>query len=1434
MNTVEFINYLLSLNIKLSVQGDRLDCHAPPRIMTKEIQTEIKERKQEIIEILAMVNQAKQPSFQKIKPISRKKQEFSLSFAQERLWFINQLEGTNSIYNFTKILELEGLLNTEVLKKAIAHLFQRHESLRTNFKNKEGKPIQIIHAQVDFSLPIINLEKLYIEEQEEKIEKIIQQEKEYCFNLEKDRLAKFCLLRISREKHILIISMHHIITDGWSMGILNQELSHLYQAYSDNLTPNLEPLTIQYIDFAVWQREFFKGKKLDKQVSYWQKRLAGIPQLIDLPLDKPRPPIQTFAGETKRFNLNQEITQKLKILAQNNKTTLYITLLTAFAILLNRYTHQSDLVIGSPIANRNRKEIEGLIGFFANNLALRINLSENPTFPELLTRVKEVALEAYEHQDLPFEKLVEELNPQRNLSHNPIFQVVFALQNVPEGNLKLEDLEIKEIQTKVKTAKFDLSLVITEKDRQLNCVWQYNTDLFFPDSIERMIGHWQILLEGIINNPNQKISYLPLLTEAEKQQILVDWNKTEANYPKDKCIHQLFEEQVAKTPDNIAVVFEEQQLTYRQLNEKANQLGHYLRKLGIKAETLVAICVERSLEMIIGILGILKAGGAYLPVDPHYPQKRISYILEDSGVKVLLTQNSLRESFRNNQEKIVCLDKDWAVIEQSSKDYLDIRTSSHNLAYVIYTSGSTGKPKGVAVEHQQIVNYLYAVLERFEFVPQSSFAMVSTVAADLGNTMLFPCLCTGGQLHLLSAEQVSESSAFAEYLSQYAIDYLKIVPSHLVALQNSAGTASLLPRRGLILGGEASSMELVKHLLKLNPRCKIFNHYGPTETTVGVLTYQVLGNNLWPQLQTLPLGRPLGNIQVYLLDPQLNPVPIGVSGEIYIGGRGVSRGYLNQPELTAEKFIRNPYESSVGEYFYKTGDLGRYLPDGTIEFLGRIDDQIKVRGFRVEPSEIKMVLCQHPYVSEAVVLPWQKHSNQVDLVAYIVPQPLFSPTIQGLPRYKLPNNLAVVHLNKNETDYIFKEVFELQAYVRHGITINPGDCVFDVGANIGLFTLFSHLVGQGPKIYAFEPNPTVFKLLKANSSLYNVDIQLFNFGLSDINKSATFSYFPSFSLLSGFYADADTEREVVKNFIINQQQHEGNWEIDTLIEQADEILESRFDEYKFSAELRTLSEIIRDYGIESIDLLKINVEKSELDVMRGIEAEHWRKIRQIVVEVDIQENLEPIITLLKQYGYDYLVDQDALLNNTQLCYIYAIRPSKQGKLINEESPQAHIRQLSIRHDSTLLSSRELKNFLKERLPEYMIPSVFVFLESLPLTPNGKIDKKALPEPNLEANREEEFVAPRNKIEIKLARIWQEVLGIEKIGINDNFFDLGGHSLLATQVVSRIRNIFQIELPLKYLFQYPTIKQLDQYLTIFCSTQIHVEQLAQEGYESMDF
>jgi amino acid adenylation domain-containing protein len=1032
--------------------------------------------------------------------LSRETREFPLSFAQQRLWFLEELEPGRASYNIPYSLELRGELETESLRRTFQELVRRHEPLRTVFVSRQGEPVQrILPAPESWPLPLTDLSGLEPAAREAELRRLVSEEAARPFNLTAGPMLRSSLVRLGAREHVLLLTMHHIASDGWSLGVLVREVEALYEAFRTGRSAGLPELEVQYADFSQWQRQWLSGEVLEEQLTYWKKRLKGASDL-ELPTDRPRPPVRSQRGAGYTFTLPARLVPALEQVGREQGATLFMVLLAAYKVLLFRYSGQGDLTVGTPIASRTRPELEPLIGFFVNTLVVRTDLSDEPGFRELLSRVKEAALGAFSHQDVPFERLVEALGVPRDLSRTPLFQAMFVLHNEPVPAVAISGVESRLLMTDSGTSKFDLTLALTAHDGQLEGHFEYSLDLFEPSTIERMAGHLRTLLESIAKDTRQRISRLPLLTEAERRQLLEQWNQTRVAPEADTCVHHLFQAQVARTPEAIAISFRDSRLTYRELDNRANQLARHLQSLGVKPAAMVGLCVERSLDMIVGIFGILKAGATYVPLDPTYPPQRLGFMLRDSEASVVLTQEKLLSALPPHTLPTVCLDTAWAQISRLPTHEVTAEVTPNDLAYVIYTSGSTGQPKGSLLTHRGLCNTALAVAKAERLGPGSKVLQFAAIAFDASLWDSIPPLVSGAQLCLAPREELRPGDPLQATLEREAITVMALPPSVQVQLDPSR----LPAMKTVVSGGEACPPEVIR---MWQPGRKFINAYGPTEVTICATMHED------PSPERVTIGRALPNTQVYILRG-LEPVPVGVPGELCLSGHGLARGYLARAGLTAEKFIPHPFSSTPGARLYRTGDLVRWLPDGTIDFLGRIDDQVKLRGFRIELGEIETALADHPAVREAAVLLREDSPGDKRLVAYVVPE-------------------------------------------------------------------------QGQKI----------------------------------------------------------------------------------------------------------------------------------DVA------------------------------------------------------------------------------------------ELRAFLKPRLPDYMLPAAFVVMEAFSLTYTGKVDRKALPAPQKAQVERAPFVAPRNPTEERLAGIWAQVLRVDPVGIHDDFFALGGHSLLATQVISRVRGTFHIELPLRVLFEAPSVSEL---------------------------
>ncbi|MBD2092816.1 amino acid adenylation domain-containing protein [Microcoleus sp. FACHB-1515] len=938
---------------------------------------------------------------------------FPASFAQQRLWFIEQLVPEAALYTIPLVFRLKGSLDRSILEASLQAIIARHESLRTTFEFIDGQLMQTISASLQISLPLIDLQTLPATARESIALTEIRQAIEQPFDLHQGPLLRAKLWQIAAQEHLLLILLHHIIFDEWSSGVLIRELGAVYGAIANQQSVSLPELPIQYADFSHWQREWLQGEVLATQLAYWRQQLKDI-STLNLPAAAPRRAVQSYQGAIQFLELPQSLLDAIEALSQQAETTLFMTLLAAFQTLLHRYSGQTNIAIGSPIANRHRSELEGLIGFLVNSLVLRSNLEGNPTFLELLDRVREVTLAAYAHQDLPFEKLVEELQPVRNLSQNPLFQVVFALQNTPIEQLELPGLTLSSIEFETKTTRFDLELYVwkcTDNFRNLwGTGWQqtdglrgvivYNTDLFEADAIAALRQHFQTLLEGIVANPNARLSALPLLTQQAQKALIDRWENTQSEYPTRLCIHQQVELQVEQRPESIALQFANQKFTYRSLNQGSNQLARYLQKLGVCAEMPVGICLQDT-EAIAAMLAILKAGGAYVPLDASYPIDRLHFMLKDAQISIVLTQQQWADAFRIDSVNVICLEQEWAAIAQESEANLSIDCQPNQLAYVMYTSGSTGAAKGVMIPHRAVMR-LVCETNYVQIESGDRIAQIANLAFDAATFEIWGALLNGATLIGIDRDTTLSPVAFATAIQQQNISILFLT----TALLNQ--TASQVPDafrslKTLLFGGELANVDRVRSILQHGKPQRFIHVYGPTENTTFSTWYEV--QNVLEDAATIAIGQAISNTQVYVLDASLNPVPSGAVGEIYLGGDGLAIGYLNRPELTVEKFILSPFDDSR---IYKTGDRAFYRSDGNLEFLGRTDHQVKIRGFRIELGEIEAVLAQHPQVETAIVTVREIEGDR-QLIAYFVANPA-SPSDRELrdflkvklPAYMLP------------------------------------------------------------------------------------------------------------------------------------------------------------------------------------------------------------------------------------------------------------------------------------------------------------------------------------------------------------------------------------------------------------------------------------------------
>ena len=931
-----------------------------------------------------------------------------LSFTQQQFWLLDQVE-PDSCYNICTALKIEGPLDVQRLQQVLELIVERHEILRTNVVVKDVGPVQVIAPSMRLPFDVTDLGQLSASERGAEIQRLVRTESELPFDLSAGPLLRIKLLAAGEHENVLLVTVHHLVCDGWSVGVVLRELATLYQDSCAGRPASLPQLRIQYADYASWQRRRLSGRWFERQLDYWRKQMAGAAPTLDLPTDYSRPEKRSVKGAQDSIRLSANLSEAIGKLSRQEGVTLFMTLLAAFQTLLFRYTGQEDIVVGSPVAGRSMLETEDLVGSFVNTLALRADFAGKPSFRDFLGRVRATTLGAFLHQDVPFEKLVEELNPERKGNRTPLFQTMFALQNTPASDIAIAGLTLTPLKIPDAKAKFDLTLEAEEEPEGLRLCFEYNSELFRPETITRMLGYFQNLLQAIVADPAQRVTDLALLTDGERNQILNEWNGNRVAVPEDVCIHTLFEAQVERTPEAIALEFQGESLTYRQLNQRANQLAHALRNRGVGPDTLVGICIHRSLEMLVGMLGVLKAGGAYVPLDPAYPADRLAFMIEDAGLSLVLTQERLTSDIPLGGPALLCLDKDWIDVAKESDENLAPNVVATNLAYVIYTSGSTGNPKGVMIEHRSLVNFTFTAAAAYEIRPDDRVLQFASLSFDLSVEEIYPALVNGATIVLRTDEMISSARDFMNFCKEWRTTILDLPTAYWHELTDALNNIDLkLPEsvRLVIIGGEKAAFDRVAAWhRRAGEGVLLVNTYGPTETTVAVTMCVLRAADREPRLNTVPIGRPLANTTAYLLDESLRPVPIGAPGELHIGGPGVARGYVNRPELTAEKFIADPFSGNRDARLYKTGDLVRYRPDGNIEFLGRVDNQIKIRGFRVELEEIELALRSQPGVSDCVVDLHEESDGDKRLFAYVVLSARCELTIADLKTYlktKLP------------------------------------------------------------------------------------------------------------------------------------------------------------------------------------------------------------------------------------------------------------------------------------------------------------------------------------------------------------------------------------------------------------------------------------------------
>jgi amino acid adenylation domain-containing protein len=1438
-----------------------------------------------------------------------------LSYAQQRLWVLDQFQPNSPFYNESFFERFQFRLDLPALHKTVNEIVRRHESLRTTFQVEDGEPVQVVAPALTLSLPVIDLRAGALAPRESEAMNLARQEALLPFDLAKGPLLRTTLYQLGQEDSLFLVSMHHIVCDAWSLALFVWELETLYRALSAGLPSPLPDPPLQYADFALWQRTQLEEGLLARQLAYWKNQLAGVP-ILDLPSDRHRPAIPTFRGSVVSFQVPDRCFAALEQLSQRERATMFMTLLAAFAVLLHRYTGQDDFTLGVPIAKRDRKELEGVIGFFVNILVIRIDCSGNPPFRTLLERTRETTLAAFANQDVPFESLVEELQPQRDLSRNPLFQVTsqYLKQAWPAQHVPLAKPEHMETGT----AKFDLRLDFHETPGRLEGYLEYSSDLFSSATADRMVGHLVTVLEGAAASPASPISDLPLLTEAEQRQVLIDWNSTAAQYPTTTCVHAQFERCARDHPQALAVSRETRSLNYGDLNRRANQLAHHLQGRGVGPDVPVAICLERSIDMVLALLAVLKAGGAYLPLDPAYPRARIELLLTSARAPLILTRQGLLEHLQFAPAPCWCVDRDWSQVANRSEENPVSGVESANLAYIIYTSGSTGIPRGVAIEHRSLMNLIHWHLRTYAVTGDDRATLVASPAFDASVWEIWPYLACGASIHIPDEATAGLPQALLAWLARERIT-LSFLPTPLAEAALELAWPSDLRLRALLTGGDKLHRAPRKPL-----PFRLVNHYGPTENTV-VTTFAPVDSDSRGEAAP-PIGRPIDNVRVYVLDRHGNPVAIGAAGELCLAGDGLARGYFHLPELTAEKFVTNHLEGGAGSRLYKTGDVVRYRADGNLEFLGRLDHQVKIRGFRIELGEIEGVLGEHPAVRECSVLAREDKPGEQRLVAYLTPnleteadgslsaatcqefqigqwrriyqETYRQPTTGGDPRFN------PIGWNSSYTGLPIPEE-EMREQVDHTVArlrcLIP-ERVLEIGCGTGmlLFALAPHC----RRYVGTDFSPAALEYVRgqlaaaglANVSLLERMADDFNgfepgsFDLVVLNSTA--QYFPSaeylvrvlenavrlvadggyvfvgdirsLPLLETFHTAVELHRAgptmstrdlgdrirgrlrqeqelvIAPEFFVALASHLPQVRcVEVMLKRGrhrNELTRFRYDvvlkvggdfaepppstvlEWRTLASLDALQRTLRSGKADSMAVTgvpnaRLRAESEAVALIAQADGPaKVSELRKRLGELDPGIDPEDVWALERELPYQAHLSWPA--TGPHDCFDVVFQQKSRSRLVNwlgragQASSWNAYTNTPIQREFADRLGPVLRAYLRERLPDYMVPSAFVVLRTMPQTPNGKIDRRALPLPDdIRPPMQRGLALPGTDLERKIAAIWQEVLGVEQVGVEDNFFDVGGHSLLLIRVHSRLRDSLRLNHSIIDLFQFPTISSL---------------------------
>lgn len=1401
---------------------------------------------------------------------------FPVSYAQQRLWFLDQLEPGNPALNISAVIRLQGQLQTAVLRQALHDLGQRHEALRTTFATIDGQCMQVVSPTFSLAYHLIDLNETEASAREKQALLMAQEAAGKSFDLARGPLWEVTLFRLNEDDHMLLLVAHHIIIDEWSINVFVRELGVLYEARLAGQQDPLPALPIQYADFATWQQEQVQNHLAD-QFAYWESQLAGDMATMELPADRPRPLRRRYRGARVPITFSPEETALLKRFSQAEDVSLFMTLLAGFKLLLNRYTHLEDMVVLAPVANRQRPELANLIGFFVNTLILRTDMAAVSHFRQLLARVRRVMLDAYANQDVPFDQLIERLHPQRALNRLPLSQIAFNFSGDPPPPLQLGDLSVTVLELERQTAQLDLVFNMMVTEQGLRGFVEYDTDLFDETTVHRFVSHYRRLLLAAAGQPEQTLASLPLLSAAERKQLLTDWNATAVAGSAPDCIHQLFEAQAARTPAATAVIFQDAQITYAQLNDWANHLAGQLQELGVGPEVAVGLYVERGLEMVAGLLAVLKAGGTYVPLDPALPPERLAYILADSRLTLILTQANLASQLPAGVATAICLDAAGSRPSTANLPNVTTTVRGDNLAYVMYTSGSTGVPKGVLTPHRAVVNRLVHQTG-YQLTAVDAVLQQASLSFDVSVWEIFGPLVTGARLIIPRPDKLTDTGYLTGLINEHQLTHCVFVPALLELFLDDPLAETCHSLRHVFCGGEALPPALLARFFK-RLTASLTNFYGPTEATIDATYWSCAGP---ARHSYLPIGRPITNVQTYILDDTLQPVPVGLPGELTIGGASLARGYLHQPALTAERFIPDPFGQARGGRLYKTGDLARYHADGNIEFLGRRDTQVQIRGMRVELEEIEAVLRTHTAVKEARVLLLEDGGGQERLVAYIVPRGpielwpdvvgyfVYDELLYYAMTYDDPKNDSYkVAINRLVKDRVVLDIgtgkdailarFCVAAGARKVYAIEYKDNTYHAAQNLlrklGLQEKIILVKGHSTEVELPQKVDVCVSELIGNIGGTEAVAPLLNdaqrflkeggvmIPQRSVTKIAAISLpdeihcAPGFSAMTAYYTQKVFAavghpfdiRLCLKNFpkshIISTDaifedldfrgyaEQEYAFEI-TLRVQKD----GRFDGFILWLNLYTIDDVMVDSLNQNSSWLPIYfpIFDPGVPVQKGDEitavCRSTFSANQLNPDYHIQGHLTCQTGARHDFYFESIYDKKSFRQTPFYRRLFAADGTVHTREVNRVESE--------------ITAANLRAYLRPHLPDHMIPATFMRLEAWPQTPSGKLDRTALPAPDWAASLAPHSpVEPRTPEEAKLAALWCHFLKLEQVSIYDDFFALGGHSLLATRILAHIRRSFQVDLSLRAFFETPTIAGLSLAILEHKAAQTDHDELA---------